>query len=225
MKPMSKPERLRQLLCHLRRGPLHEVPVDLLREPQTGTRPAVKLVAHYPKVRQVYLGSFPRLAVFRLLPVAVLWVVAAQVAVLEAWLLTVESVPWWRDAVQLVLGPASWIIVPIVLSLVALNLRRQFAWTRDLLALDLNELRHAAPDSLRQVPWSEVYTAEWGVWDWVRVELENGSVLLWRVPVADRELLIQIMRELMRHHYPNLHGLEPSPANPDTEQAGNGRIP
>ena len=160
MKPMSEPERLRQLLCHLRRGPLHEVPVDLLRDPQTGTRPAVKLVAYYPKVRQVYLGSFPRLAVFRLLPVsvAVLWVVAAQVAVLEAWLLTVESVPWWRDAVQLVLGPASWIIVPIVLSLVALNLRRQFAWTRDLLALDLNELRHAAPDSLRQVPWSKVYT-------------------------------------------------------------------
>ena len=69
-------------------------------------------------------------------------------AALEAWLLTVVPVSWWRDAVQLVLGPASWIIIPIVLSLVALNLRRQFAWTRDLLALDLNELRHAAPDSL-----------------------------------------------------------------------------
>ena len=51
------------------------------------------------------------------------------------------------------------------------------------------------------------------MWDWVRV------------PVADRELLIQIMRELMRHHYQDLHGLEPSPADPDTEQAGDGRMP
>ena len=205
------------------------LPVDLLREPQTGTRPAVKLVAHYPKVRQVYPGSFPRLAVFRLLPVfvAVLWVIAVQVAALEAWLPTVVSVPWWRDAVQPVPGPMAWIIVPIALSLAALNLRRQFAWTRDLLALDRNELRHAAPDSLRQVqvPWSEIYTTDWGVWDWVHVELENGGVLLWRVPVADRELLIQIMRELMRHHYRDLHGLEPSPADPDTEQARDGRMP
>ena len=149
MKSVSEPERLRQLLWRLRRGPLHEVPVDLLREPQTGTRPAVKLVAHYPKVQQVYVGSFPPLTVFGLLPVAALWVVAAQVAALEAWLLTVVSVPWWRDAVQLVLGPAAWLIVPMVLSLSALNLRRQFAWPRDLLALDLNELRHAAPGGLR----------------------------------------------------------------------------
>ena len=122
MRPMSEPERLWQLLGRLRRGPWHEVPVDLLREPQLGTRPAVKPVAHYPKVQQVYPESFPRLAVFGLLSVAVLWVVAAQVAALEAWLLTVVSVPWWRDAVQLVLGPAAWIIVPIVLSLAALNL-------------------------------------------------------------------------------------------------------
>ena len=108
----------------------------------------------------------------------------------------------------------------MVLSLAVLNRRRQFAWT-----LDLNELRHSAPDGLRQVPWNEVYTAGWGAWDWVRVELENGGVLLWRVPVADRERLIQIMRELMRHHYRDLHGLEPSPADPDTEQAGDGRLP
>ena len=36
-------------------------------------------------------------------------------------------------------------------------------------------------------------------------------MLLWRVPVADRELLIQIMRELMCHDYRDLHGWEPSP--------------
>lgn len=89
-------------------------------------------------------------------------------AALEAWLLTVVSVPGWRDAVQLVPGPAAWIVLLTVLSLAALNLRRQFAWTRDLLALDLNELRH---------------------------------------------------------HYRDLHGLEPSPAEPDTEQAGDGRLP
>ncbi|MCY3660695.1 MAG: hypothetical protein OXG36_16950, partial [Caldilineaceae bacterium] len=57
----------------------------------------------------------------------------------------VVSVPWWRDAVQLVLGPAAWSIVLMVLSLVILNLRRQFAWTQD-----LNELCHAVPDRLRR---------------------------------------------------------------------------
>lgn len=213
MQPVSEPERLRQLLCRLRRGPLHEVPADLLREPQPGTRPAVRLVAYYPKVRQVYLESFPPLAVFtvfRLLPVAVLWLVAAQLTELEAWLLTVAAAPWWQAAVQLVLGPAAWIVVLTVLLLAALNLRRQFAWARNLLALDLNELRHAAPEGPRQVPWNRVYTAGWGIWHWVHVELEDGGVLLWRVPVPERELLIQIMRELMRHHYRDLHGLEPA---------------
>jgi len=220
---MSEPERLRQLLCRLRRGPLHEVPADLLRKPQLGTRPAVRLVAYYPKVRQLYLGSFPPLAVFRLLPLAVLWVVAAQVAGLETWLLTVAAAPRWQAAVQLVLGPAAWIVVLTVLLLAALNLRRQFAWARNLLALDLNGLRHAAPDGLQQVPWRGVYTATWGLWDWVRVELEDGGVLLWRMPVAERELLIQIMRELMRHHYRDLHGLEPAPPpDPDTDRAGEG---
>jgi hypothetical protein len=91
--------------------------------------------------------------------------------------------------------------------------------------MDLNELRHAVPDGLRQVRWNEVYTADRGAWDWVRVKLENGGVLLWCVPVADRELLIQIMRELMRHHYRDLYGLEPSPVDPNTEQAGDERTP
>ena len=206
-------------------GPGARCPPICCGSPQTGTRPAVKPVAHYPKVRQAYPGGFPPLAVFALLPVAALWVVAAQVAALEAWLPTVVSVPWWRDFVQLVLEPATWIVISIVLSLAVLNRRRQFAWSRDLLALDLNELRHAAPGGLRQVPWSEVYTAGWGAWDWVRVELENGGVLLWRVPVADRERLIQIMRELMRHHYRDLHGLEPSPACSVSGSAGDGRLP
>ena len=219
---MSEPERLRQLLCRLRLGPLHGVPADLLREPQSGTRPAVGLVAHYPRVQQVYLGNYPPLAVFRLLPLAVLWLVAAQVAGLEAWLLTIAAAPWWRAAVQQVLGPAAWIAALAVLFLAALNLRRQFAWSRSLLALDLNELRHAAPEGPRQVPWSRVYTAGWGAGHWVRVELEDGGVLLWRVPVPERELLIQIMRELMRHHYRDLHGLEPVPADSDTDRAGKG---
>ncbi len=56
-------ERQRKLLDHLHEGRLTNVPPKLLLKRQADTRPAVKLVAYYPKLQQVFVGIalFPRL--------------------------------------------------------------------------------------------------------------------------------------------------------------------
>ena len=41
--------------------------------------------------------------------------------------------------------------------------------------------------------------------------MEDHASLLVRVPKADRDTLVAIMGELVRHHHPDLHGLEPAP--------------
>ena len=57
-------ERQRKLLDHLHDGQLTNVPPKLLLKHRDGTRPAVKLVAYYPKLRQVFAGdvSIPQAA-------------------------------------------------------------------------------------------------------------------------------------------------------------------
>lgn len=80
-------QRLEKLLDHLRKGALAAVPRELLLEPQPHTRPCVRLVAHYPRMQQVFMGNFRLLAVIKLIPVAALWTVVLEVASLESWLL------------------------------------------------------------------------------------------------------------------------------------------
>ncbi len=52
-----EPERQEKLLDCLRCGLLSDVPGTLLRDPLPGTRPHVKLVAHLPRLWQVFLSS------------------------------------------------------------------------------------------------------------------------------------------------------------------------
>ena len=196
-------QRLEKLLDHLREGSLAAVPCELLLEPQPHTRPCVRLVAHYPRLQQVFIGNFRLLAVIKLIPVAALWIVVLGAASLESWLLLGIATPWLREAVQLVLEPVAWFAAGIVSFPVALNLLGHFSWTWNHLILSLTELRHATPDTLQQVPWRAVYTASLGFMGCVRVELENGVVLLLRVPKADRDTLIEIMRELICRHHPS----------------------
>lgn len=79
---------------------------------------------------------------------------------------------------------------------------------KDSLTLDLNELRHAAAEGLRHVSWSDVYAVTPGRPCWIRVKLEDGSLLRVCVPQNDRDTLVGIMQQLIRHHHGHLHGLE-----------------
>ena len=205
MKSELEQERLQKLLCHLRRGSLNDVSSDLLLEPRPGTRPSVMLVAHYPWLQQVLMGNFSLLEIIKLAAVTGLWAIAL-VEGLQTWVLAHASALWQRDVVQLFLDVV-WGLTVVATILVVLNLRGRFSWTCNHLTLGLNEMCHAAPDRLQQVPWHDVYTVSKGGMGWVRVDLENGNVVFLRVPKADRATLIAIMQELVRHHHHDLHGL------------------
>ena len=201
---LCEPERRKKLLDCLRCGLLSDVPGTLLRDPQPGTRPHVKLVAHLPRLWQVFLRHVPMSEGIRL-------VVGAPFGVGLLLLWTTTVAPRLRD-----LGPwgelvnfVAWMVVGAGFYLLALNLRGRFACTWDTPLLDLNELRCVSPDGPRHVPWREVYTVSLGVMNWVRVELENGVVVLIRVPRADRDWLVDAMKELIRHHHGDLHGTMP----------------
>ena len=206
-------QRQQQLLHHLCTGQLNDVPNELLLEPRSDTRPSVRLVSYYPMLQQMVVGNFSPIDVVKLVPSTFLVLVALQVERLESWLLTAVAASWLRDVVQLVLEPVVWFAVAAVVFLAIANLRGRWSWTRNLLTLDLNELRVAMPDRLRQVPWCGIYTASRGILGWVRVELEDGMVVLLRVPKADRDMLIDIMRGLIRLHHRNLYGQAPDPGS------------
>ena len=207
---LTEPQRQQKLLHHLRTGRLADVPDELLLEPRSDTRPSVRLVAHYPVLQQMVVGNLSLPDVVKLVPSIFLVLAALQVERLESWLLTAVAASWLRDVVQ-ILEPVVWFAVVVVVFLAAANFRGRWSWTRNLLTLDLNELRVAMPDRLRQVPWRGIYTASCGFLGWVRVELEDGMVLLLRVPEADRDWLVDVIRQLLRHHHQDLYGSCPDP--------------
>ena len=56
--PASEQERRSTLLRHLRTGRLEDAAPECLLDPLRSPRPFVKLVAHYDKVAQLFLGNF-----------------------------------------------------------------------------------------------------------------------------------------------------------------------
>ena len=83
----------------------------------------------------------------------------------------------------------------------------RIAWERDRLILDLNELSHWTPGSSNQrTPWRDVYTASAFGSNWLVVNFEHGEYWACRLLNGHRDVLGLIMRELVRHHHPDLYG-------------------
>ncbi len=78
------------------------------------------------------------------------------------------------------------------------------------MTLDLNGFYYAAPDGPRTATWRDVIVVSSGRW-WVRVWLENGVVLRLRVPRPDRDWLVDVIEQLLRHHHRDLFGICPDP--------------
>jgi hypothetical protein len=53
---LDEKTRQQELLSHLRLGSLTDIPPHLLLKPRRGTPPFMRLVAHYPKVWQIFSG-------------------------------------------------------------------------------------------------------------------------------------------------------------------------
>lgn len=215
-------ERREQLLHHLRAGSLEKVPSNLLREPPPDTRPAVKLVAEYPRSWQVFLGFRSPLEWFKAMVkflIGLVTLLAALFSILEvdwvslwttSWGLLGAAPPWLKILFQVVLRPVGVILAPAVSFLLTLFLLGQLSCTWTSLRLDLNCLRCTLANGPRRVRWRDVI----GVFPerkaWIHVLMANHAGLLVRVPKAERDTLMSIMGELIRHHHPDLHGLEPA---------------
>ncbi|MYC62945.1 MAG: hypothetical protein F4X16_08960 [Caldilineaceae bacterium SB0661_bin_34] len=211
-------DRLANLLGRLRAcDSLDDVPLALLAEPQCDTRPSVKLVAHYRKCRLMIRGEFSVIAVVKALPwgftaVFLSWLLAVSTK-LKAWLLSVITAPWMAQVALWLLDPVAATIAGMVsgavLFLYAVTVRMErLSFPKGDLILDLNELCHAAASEQTSVPWRGVYTATRCGNRRVRVTLENGDILdVWLPTPGDRDTLADLMRELIRLHHRELHGL------------------
>lgn len=211
-------DRLTNLLGRLRAcDSLDDVPLELLAEPRPTTRPSVKLVAHYLECRLVIRGDFFVIAVFKAMPwgftaVFMSWLLVVSTE-LKAWLLSVIISPWMAKVALWLLNPVAATIAGMVLGAVlilyAVIVRMErLSFPKGDLKLDLNELCHAAAVGQTAVPWRGVYTATPRGIRRVRVALENGDILdVWLPTPGDRDALAGLMRELIRLHHRELHGL------------------
>ena len=231
-------ERRRALLHQLRMGRLEDVAPELLLEPWQGTRPFVKLVAGYDKAWQVFLGQLPLGEFIRTLIgyVAAFVGFMAALATLHATVLAARnSLPgvelallWatlrdtWGTPLAVLASP-TWLglfyqlVLPFlaggVTVVVVFLLRGRLSLTLNALVLDLNCLYFAGAAGPEDVWWRNVITVSPKGKSWIRVWQEDGVVLLLRVPKADRCWLVEIMRQLLRHHQ-DLYGTCPDPAAP-----------
>ncbi|MXZ43197.1 MAG: hypothetical protein F4Z18_15930 [Caldilineaceae bacterium SB0666_bin_21] len=211
-------EKTRQqfLLSHLRLGTLTDIPPHLLLKPRRGTLPFMQLVAHYPKVWQIFSG---RTSLFGAIAVlALVGFLRDRLGMLldPSW---IESVPTWVDSnlaselsylsialISLGLLLMHMILVLGLFVLFPLYLLGKLIFAWNTLSLDLNGLHHASTDGLPYTPWRDVHGIDPDKLRWIRVKLKNGILLRLRVPRADRDWLVKAMRQLLRHHYGDLHG-------------------
>lgn len=216
---LDEETRQQELLSHLRLGSLTDIPPRLLLKPRRGTRPFMQLVAHYPKVWQIFSG---RTSLFQ--AVAVLALVGFLMDRLGIFLdlSWIGSVPTCVDSnlasnlscLSRMLIKLGLLIVYILLILVLfilfpLYLLGKLIFARNTLSLDLNGLHHASADGLPYTPWQDVHGVDLDKLHWIRVQLKNGILLRLRVPKADRNRLVKTMRQLLRHHYGDLSGQIP----------------
>ena len=214
---LPEPQRQPKLLHHLRTEQLVDVPPGLLKDPWSSTRPFVGLVADCDKVRQVFLGSLSKGQVLGALVAIVTLAALLEVNLAELWAAIVSllalglasAVPGLGGVVQVVptLGNA---LGAALLVYYAMNLTGQVSNRRNALALDLNGLYHDSPSGPLNVSWRNVLAVAPGMavvpgrTRWLRVWLEDGGVLHLRVPEADRDWLVDVIRKLCVQVVPTL---------------------
>lgn len=214
-------EKTRQqfLLSHLRLGSLAAIPPHLLLKPRYGTPPFMQLVAHYPKVWQTFSGRTSLFGAIAVLVLVGFLMDRLGMFLNPSW---IESVPTWVDSnlaselsylskalISLGLILVYMVLVLGLFILFPLYLLGKLIFAKSTLSLDLNGLHHASADGQPYTPWQDVHGVDPDKLRWIRVQLKNGILLRLRVPKADRDWLVEAMRQLLRHHYGDLHGQMP----------------
>ena len=130
---------------------LHKKPPDdLLLEPEPATRPNVRLVAYYDKIKQESTGKK-----------TITEILTAVLAVVLGVRVLTGFDRWFDDSEQPV--TLGWLILTLVLLAVtcmaAWVFLRKMGSRKDSLSLNWEELSLSLPNGNRHVPWRDVYSA------------------------------------------------------------------
>ena len=198
---LAKHERWHALRDHLRDKGVKKVPLKLLQEPEPDTRPGIRLVAYYAKIKHVSLG---KLTLSR-------WV-ALLLSIIIPLGGTIYGVSNWQALaqepllVQLIAG-GGMVVVGVLLIHVCIvwPLFNQITTHKGPLRVTMEELSLSLPDRTRHVQWRDVYTvshvpnkSRWKNLSRVRVELNNGVVATLHIPADDCDPLVEVMRDLIQ---------------------------
>ena len=198
-------DRWQDLRDHLRDYGLHKKPPDdLLLEPEPATRPNVRLVAYYDKIKQESMGKKT---------------VTEMLTTVLAVVLSVRVLTgfdrWFDDSEQPVtLGWLILTLVMLVFTYVVVGwILRKIRSRKDSLSLNWEELSLSLPDGNRHVPWHDVHSAidiqrrkrfsrrkpyvRRAVKPCIRVELNDGVVARLYVDEIDCQPLAHLMTDFL----------------------------
>lgn len=203
-------QRRQSLMSQLHEG-LKCISQENLLNPVPGARPYVGIVANYPKVRQKVLDDLIGLALVTLLLSLAggiyLDATMGSVEAIKTVINQLSNVKWSVPVIGLFLV-ALLIVLLLVYSLIwftAFLLSRFFS-QRDSLSLDLNGIYYASLLGRRFTPWRSVFGTECRRRGWIRLFLEDGGTITFRVPAKEQEWLIQIIRLLLHNHQTDFLG-------------------
>ena len=194
-----------QLLHHLRTSRLNDVPFGLLLEPSRDMQPYVRLVAENSGTWQVYLRQFTlieliRAAIMFLIGLASLLATLSsllKVNLAPLWTISPNmldpipalftSTPWLEALFQQVLMPIGLMLMGVIVLVFILFLLGRLSCTWNSLTLDLNSLYCTLAKGPKHVWWWNVNAVSPFGKAWIRMWLEDHTVLLVRVSPADRD--------------------------------------
>ncbi len=192
-------DRWQRLRVHLRDFGLNEAPpADDLLEPESTTRPNVRLVAYYDEIKQESRGKTTAIGHMGLVVALHMSFMALFISLAQVdQLYNNPSDEWFRN-------PLLVVTIGSLLTLAAVSfMLRQSRVFQGSLCLTLKELSLSLPDGHRHARWTDVYAVlatkriRFRQAPCIRVELDDGVVAWLYVAEIDCKPLANLMRDFL----------------------------
>ena len=174
---------------------------ELLLCPNPRVRPGIGLVASYDKVRQRML-----------LPVADGMIWGSSIAVVSLGIGALDSLGWiaplkrvlaeWDVITPWLVDMAMGAVALVALLLFAIYLMGKISWRKSPLDLDLNGIYHESPQGRHYTPWAKVVNRRPVRKERIKLFLDDGGILSFRVPQMDCDRLAKVIESLILRHQP-----------------------
>ena len=190
----------RQELLALLQSTKKDIDAGILLSPKARTRPGIGLVTSYDRAWQrmflavpfgVILGSciaLLALGVSALDNLGLLGSIKGPIAALY----TAPVVPW--SLVRMGVGLALLFFVTFIMG--------KFSFGMGPLDMDLNGIYHSAPQGRCYTPWTKVVTGRTVRKKGIKLLLEDGGILTFRVPQDERNDLAEVIEHLIVRNQP-----------------------